>query len=118
MIDYVLAQRERVSCLSLTVVVGVLESMMEATPSRVGHTYLRNLHTVLHPVDWDGIDLPYFSFTSLDDRSIHDLGLRKWLLTRNEGRRARATKSGTLIPSFGDGSGTGTGGTIRYHSIP
>jgi hypothetical protein len=117
MIDYVLGQHKRISRPSLAVVAGVLESMVEATPSRVGHTYLRHLHTVLYPVDWDGSDLPFYSFTSsLDDRSIKDLNLWKWLLIRNEGQRARATKSGILIPSFGDGSGTGTGGTIRYHN--
>jgi hypothetical protein len=115
MIDYVLAQHERISWLSLSVVVGILESMVEATPARVGHTYLHHLHTILHPLDWDGSDLPYFSFTSLDERSTRDLHLWKWLLTHNDGWRARAIKSGTLIPSFGDGSGTGTGGTVRYN---
>jgi hypothetical protein len=60
MIDYVLAQHKPISRLSLAVVVGVLESMVEATPSRVGHTYLRHLHTILHPADWDGNDLSYF----------------------------------------------------------
>jgi hypothetical protein len=115
MIDFVLTQHKRTSRLSLVVVVGVLESIVEATPSRVGHTYLWHLHTILHPAGWDGNDLPYFSFTSLDERSIQDLTLWKRLLNLNKGRRARATKSGTLIPSFGGGSGTGTGGSVRYH---
>jgi hypothetical protein len=115
MIDYVLAQHKRTSRLSLAVVVGVLESMVEATPSQIGYTYLRHLHTILHPVDWDGNDLPYFSFTSLDECSTKDLTLWKRLLTRSKGRRARAIKSGTLIPSFDDGSGTATGSSVRYH---
>jgi hypothetical protein len=94
---------------------GVLESMVEATLSPVGHTYLQHLHTILHPVDWDGIDLPYFSFTLLDKRCTKDLHLWKRLLTHNEDRCARATKLGTLISSFGDGSSTGTGGSVQYH---
>jgi hypothetical protein len=56
--------------LSLAVVVGVLESLVEATPTRVGHTFLRHLHENLHPPDWEGSDLPYFSFTTLDERDI------------------------------------------------
>jgi hypothetical protein len=115
MINYVLAQHKWISCLSLAVVVGVLESMVKAIPSWVGHTYLQHLHTILHPVDWDGNNLPYFSFTLLDECSTKDLTLWKGLLTRNKGQRARAIKSGTLISSFGDGSDTGTGGYVRYH---
>jgi hypothetical protein len=115
MIDFVLTQHKRISRLSLVGVVSVLESMVEATPSWVGHTYLWHLHTIIHPADWDGNDLPYFSFTSLDGRSIQDITLSKRLLTLNKGRRVRATKLGTLIPSFGNGSGTGTGGSVRYH---
>jgi hypothetical protein len=115
MIGYVLAQHKWISCQSLAGVVGVLESMVEATPSRVGHTDLRHLHTILHLANWDGNDLSYFSFTPLDEHSIKDLILWKRLLTGNKGQRARATKSGTLIPSFGDGSGTRTGGSFRYH---
>jgi hypothetical protein len=114
MIDYVLGQHKRISRLSLAVVAGVLESMVEATPSRVGHTYLRHLHTVLYPVDRDGSDLPFYSFTALDDYQ----GLEPLEMAAHSKRRTTGTGifiSGTLIPSFGDGSGTGTGGTIRYH---
>jgi hypothetical protein len=42
------------------------------------------------------------------------MDLWPWLLLHNHDRQARATKSGTLVPSFGDGSGTGTGGTVQY----
>jgi hypothetical protein len=43
-------------------------------------------------------------------------GLEFWthLLSTETGRYARSDRSGTLIPSFGDGSGTGTGGTVVY----
>jgi hypothetical protein len=38
----------------------------------------------------------------------------EWLLKLNPGRQARGHRAGTLILSFGDGSGTGTGGTVIY----
>jgi hypothetical protein len=114
MIDYILDHGNHLSRLSLAVVVGVLESLVEATPTCVGHTFLQHLHENLHPHDWEDSDLPYFSLTTLDERDIRDLNLWKWLLQHNEGRSARAAKSGTLIPSLGDGSGTGTGGAVRY----
>jgi hypothetical protein len=54
MIDFVLSSTP--ADLS-AVVVGVLESIVEAT-LRVGHTISGDLYTVLHPVDWDGFT-PY-----------------------------------------------------------
>jgi hypothetical protein len=106
--------RERLSRLSLAVVVGVLESLVEATPTRIGHTYLRSLQETLHPVGWDGKELPYYSFARLTDVNMEDLTFWLWLLRTNKGRWARSTRAGTLIPAFGDGSGTGTGGTVQY----
>ena len=112
--DYGRANQRRISRLALAVIVGVLESLVEATPTRIGHTYLRHLQGTLHPEGWVGDDLSYFSYASLSEADVHELDLWSWLLLHNHGRRARATKSGTLVPSFGDGSGTGTGGTVQY----
>jgi hypothetical protein len=42
LIDYVLKRRAKVSRLSTAVVTGVLKSLTEATPARIGHTYLRS----------------------------------------------------------------------------
>jgi hypothetical protein len=112
--DYGRAHHWRISRLALAVIMGVLESLVEAIPTRIGHTYLRHLQGTLHPERWAGDDLSYFSYASLSEADLHELDLWSWLLLHNHGRRARATKSGTLVPSFGDGSGTGTGGTVQY----
>jgi hypothetical protein len=40
------------------------------------------------------------------------------LLLNNPKRCCRASNSGTLLPTFGYGSGTGTGGTIHYPDEP
>jgi hypothetical protein len=96
------------------VVVGVLESLTEATEARIGRMYLHHLQRTVHPADWDGEDLPYYSFTQLTANNMRELDMWEWLLQRNDGRKARGERSGTLVPSFGDGSGTGTSGTLQY----
>jgi hypothetical protein len=114
MIDFAKSHRQRISRLGLAVAVGVLESMVEGTPSRIGHTYLHNVQETLHPKDWEGYDFPYYSFAELSERDCSDLKMWEWILERNDGRQARGSRSGTLVPSFGDGSGTGTGGMVQY----
>jgi hypothetical protein len=107
MIDFAILHRQRLSRLGVAVVVGSLESLVEATPSRVGYTHLRNVQEILHPPGWEGQDLPYYSFAVLNDTVCKDLQLWKWLLEQGDDRRARDGRAGTLFPSFGDGSGTG-----------
>jgi hypothetical protein len=96
------------------VLIGILESLIDATPDRIGHTYLQSLQGTLHPVDWQGQDLPYFSFTSLSEADLDGREFWTHLLSTETGQFARSDRSGTLVPSFGDGSGTGTGGTVVY----
>jgi hypothetical protein len=88
MIAYAIANRHRISRLALLVIVGVLESLVEATPNRIGHTYLRSLQNTLHPTGWEqGKDSPYFLYTDLAADDVHNLKLWEWLLKRNDGRR-------------------------------
>jgi hypothetical protein len=58
MIEYAQRNHKRISRLAHAVVVGVLESLVEATPTRISHTYLRHLQNTLHPLGWDGVELP------------------------------------------------------------
>jgi hypothetical protein len=103
----------RWSRLSLAVAAGVLESLIEATPRRIGHTYLRRFHSVVHPEGLGtGLD-PYLTLTSLTPAVRKDLEWWATFLKQGGGRYARATESATLVPSWGDGSGTGTGGTYE-----
>jgi hypothetical protein len=102
MIQFTCWNANRISRLALAVLVGVLESLIEATPDCIGHTYLRLLQATLHPCDWQGDDLPYFSFTTLSDADLEGLDFWTHLLESDTGRHARLDRSGTLIPSFGD----------------
>jgi hypothetical protein len=112
LIEYAIDNRDYISRLCLAVVKGVLESEVDATPARSGHTHLRSLESTLHLKGWEG--LPYYSFTSLSDVDVDNLSWWKRVLGTNQGQTSRADKANLLIPTFGDGSGTGTGGTVQY----
>jgi hypothetical protein len=66
----------------------------------------------LHPPGWEC--LPYNSLAELSEADRDELHWWRKVLLNDPKRRCRASNYGTLIPSFGDGSGTGTGGTIQY----
>ena len=53
MVEYTLSLPPpcKVSSLGMAVLAGTLESLADATPSRVGHTYLRSFHSLIHEGD-------------------------------------------------------------------
>jgi hypothetical protein len=71
MTDYFLSRDKPFSRRALAVLIGVLESLTEATPSRQGHTHLRNLYTTLHPPGWEGS--PYNSLAELSEADRDEL---------------------------------------------
>ena len=114
MTEYLLTgpnQKER-SRLALAVITGTLESLAEATPARVGHTYLRRMYDLIHPPDAELGAARYYTTVALTQEVKEDLGWWVSILQADLSRMARSYRSGVLIPTFGDGSGTGTGGTI------
>jgi hypothetical protein len=117
MIDYLLRKTDSISRLSLAIVAGVLESVSDATPSRLGHTYLKSLYSTIHPLGWEN-SLPYYSSTVLSEANRLDLAWWRHALIVDAKRRCRGSRAGTLIPTFGDGSGTGTGGTLQLPGQP
>jgi hypothetical protein len=86
------------SRLSLSVVAGVLESLVEATPSRLGHTYLRRLHSLVHPEGAGTGASPYYTKTSLTESVLRDLTWWQSFLSTPGGRAARSARSATLMP--------------------
>ena len=106
------------SRLGLAVAAGVLKSISEATPHQMGHTQLRPFHSLIHPPDsGTGID-PYYTSTCLTPDVYKCLSWWRKCLLIGKGRMVRPSKAGTLVPMFGDGSGTGTGGTISCPDQP
>ena len=103
------------SRLSLAVASGILESLSEATPRRYGHTVLPSFHSLVHPPN-SGTGLePYLSRTRFNTEVINGLLWWRQFLVKGGGCHVRPQQAGTLVPMYGDGSGTGTGGTI---SVP
>ena len=51
-LDYIQSFRgQEVPCLLLAIVAGVLQALVDATPSRIGQTFLRRLHDQVHIVE-------------------------------------------------------------------
>jgi hypothetical protein len=108
----------RLSRLTLAVVTGLLQSLVEATPQRIGQTFLRRLYTRLHLLDGLPIDRPvgaalYFTRVELDPEEWLDLTWWEEALQLNIRVQAFSSQQGTLGVSYGDGSGSGTGGTVQ-----
>jgi hypothetical protein len=116
MVDHPIHRTRPLSRRALAVAVGVLESVVDATPARLGHTFLRILYDTLHPVGLD--ETPYNTSTLLTTTNRLDLEWCLATLLADASWRCRAPNSGTLLPTVGDGSGTGTGGTIQYPDEP
>ena len=113
MVSHIRRLRRPVSALALSVVTGTLESLSDATPARIGHTYLRHLYDLIHPDGAPPGDGRYFGYVPLSPPATRDLAWWRTLLTRDLCRPARPTRAHVLVPTFGDGSGTGTGGTLQ-----
>ena len=106
----------KVSRLVLAVITGTLESLAEATPARLGHTYLRRLYHLIHPEEGGGDSGKYFTYAEIGPGIRADLIWWKTLLEADISRPARPLRAAQLVPTFGDGSGTGTGGTMLLPS--
>ena len=122
MVAYLLQQRgQPVPRLVLSVVTGVLEALVPATPSRIGHTYLRRLYDCTWMDISDQLELPrdrYYEKVSLDEGAWLDLTWWHDHLLLASGQCARPHRTSTLVAHFGDGSGTGTGGTNEVLGDP
>ena len=106
------------SRLSLAVAAGVLQSLVEATSSRLGHPYLRRFHYMARPPGLGSGLEPYLTKCCLTVAVKEDLQWWRTYLQHEGGRFARSVRSATLIPMWGDGSGTGTGGTFELPEGP
>jgi hypothetical protein len=106
------------SRLSLAVATGILQSLVDGTPNRIGNTYLRAQYNVLHPPGADPGLAAYCTKTTISVAARHELRWWESFLKSTRGRPSRMLRSATLIPSWGDGSGTGTGGTLGLPDQP
>lgn len=54
MINYARCNQSWISQSALVVLVGVLESLVEAIPTHIGHTHLQSLQCTLYSIGWEG----------------------------------------------------------------
>jgi hypothetical protein len=109
---------QKYSRLSLAVAAGVLQSLVGATPIRLGHTYLRRFHSLVRPPGLGNGLAPYLTTCSVTEEVKDDLRWWWQFLLHDKGRFARSEFSATLVPMWGNGSGTGTGGTFAVPDGP
>jgi hypothetical protein len=149
MASKLLDMTEPLSALTLSVVVGTLESVVEGTPRRRGRGYLRELYAVLHGttfadeekglaqlenlaedtrIDGESTTLDEVAAsqgTTLDGRQKYfrdviltdscRVELQWWIDTLSSKTCCQTVNSArghVFTPTWGDGSGTGTGGTV------
>ena len=107
------------SRLALSVVNGVLQSLVEATPTRIGQTYLRALHDLISDENDVADPMARFYTTCVFTPEARD-NLRWWevFLAIADSRPIRPSHSATIGCAWGDGSGTGTGGTNELLGDP
>jgi hypothetical protein len=115
-LEYVIRQnsRGRLSWLSVAVMGGLLQSLVDATPSCQGKTYLRRLYDEIHSIPGLLGRALYYTEIELSMSVLEDLEWCFTFLADNPGNESRSGKAGKLAVTFGDGSGAGTGGTIEW----
>ena len=107
------------SRLVLSMVVGFLQSLTPATPGNIGAAFLRPLYDDLHnlpDVQSPNTKQAYFCKVSLTSRSQHCLQWWVNALTCGLSKQSRPTQVGTIGVTWGDGSGTGFGGSFNMAS--
>lgn len=105
----------RLARLTLAVVLGRLQALVDGTPGRIGNSYLRRLYDELHALEarLENGRLQYFSPVLLTPAAWQDLEWWEDFLAVNPGATSASGKAATLVSTWGDGSGTGAGGTLE-----
>jgi hypothetical protein len=88
------------SRLSLVVAAGVLQSLVEATSSRLCHTYLRRFHSMVRPPGLGSGLEPYLTKCCLTAEVKDDLQWWRTYLQHEGGRFAHSVRLATFIPMW------------------
>ena len=115
------ASTHQLARLTLAVVLGRLQSLVDATPQRVGQAYLRRLYTEMHITSGDPDELQhailvYGSAITLSTQAWCDLDWWRHSLEANLGVCGIGSVPGSVAVTWGDGSGTGGGGTLELEA--
>jgi hypothetical protein len=113
-----LNDQEQLSRLTVAVGGGFLQSLVDATPARIGQTYLRKVYDEVHGLEGHYGKELYYTPIVLSEACTEYLKWWHEFLKTNPGNTSRSGMAGTLLGTWGDGSGTGTGGTIEAQGRP
>jgi hypothetical protein len=110
---------QALSRLSLAIITGVLQSVVEATPHHLGQTHLRSLYDDLHHLE-EGAPTTgaakYYTRAHVSPASREALRWWRDHLLHARGSNEQSAYSGIVL-KWGDGSGTGTGGTTEFYTL-
>ena len=111
-------EHHQLARLTLAVVLGRLQSLVDATPQQVGQAYLRRIYTEMHITTGDSEELQhaimlYGSAITLSTLAWADLDWWRQSLVLNHGVGGFGSVPGSAVVTWGDGSGTGGGGTLE-----
>lgn len=102
----------------MAIVTGVLQSLVPATQSNIGASFLRSLYENLHHnISLDFIGTPELYFIPMNLSSLGVAFLVWWRTVLQEGilsRRVQMVEKATLALVHGDDSGTGSGRTQKF----
>jgi hypothetical protein len=106
--------------LTLSKVVGYLQSLVPATPSHLGASFLHYLYDDLHNLKDPSLQgtLPYY-FTPVTLSAESNLELQWWEQALGQGlltNQSQTLHMSSFGVAWGDGSGTGTGGSFNQVS--
>ena len=117
---YILSDTESLlSRLLVSMVLGYLQSLVPATPGNIGAALLRPVYFDLHTSATSSLPNTkeaYFSIMDLGDRSRACLQWWVDALSCGLQKQSQPTDVATMGVAWGDGSGTGAGGTFNHVS--
>ena len=116
LVDYIRDPSTKVSRAALAILLGTLESLVRDTPHRQGSGFVHHLYKDLHPEGFSppDIKLGFNEVVTFSPESLAELLWWSRLLPDKLGYRIQPSDLATLCATWGDGSGTGTGGTVQF----
>jgi hypothetical protein len=118
LLDFLMRGSRTVICsLALAVVVGTLQSLVPATPNAIGASFLHHVYLNIHNEtleNFDDIHDFYHSGLALEALAQEDFSWWEQALTSGLREQVQPRDFCTLGVAWGDGSGSGSGGTFEW----
>jgi hypothetical protein len=118
LLDFLMRGSRTVMCrLALAVVVGTLQSLVPATPNAIGASFLHHAYRNIHNETLENVNVIHdFYHSVLALGALAQVDFSWWEQALNRGLREKVQPRDfcTLGFTWGDGSGSGSGGTFEW----